>query len=349
MSALDKYPISEELLEVVLKEEELLENAKKLSQRNQEKNRLESEKKTIVSQFSAKINSCDADIEKYSLIGTTGCESRMIKCETHYNDPEKGQKTLYRCDTKEKVRITSMCVSEINDLFINGLGDQIDEFVFKNETKYPMISNDDIDKNDMSWNSVQGPIEAHDLMTFKTKKDKEYRVLKGFDDKGSVYMLQEKIEVKPQEVPEKTEAPAEPSKPKKGRGRPKKEEVKEIPKEEPKAETTPAPVEEQPAEQDLGFDSEETVQEELKLGYGQDVFCFASGHTVSAVPRSEINPAEFIKGKACLTGTKTPLTEDEMINYPFDDDADPRQFIVVRAESTKTAGLVKYLLFKIVE
>jgi septin family protein len=90
---------TEELLECELTNEEYHERSDLLAKKNQERQRLESEKKAVTSEFSAKVNAAVAEINKLSLTISTRRESRNVKIEIKYNNPIVGQKTFIRADT----------------------------------------------------------------------------------------------------------------------------------------------------------------------------------------------------------------------------------------------------------
>jgi len=187
---MERFPKTEELLECDLTPEELIAKGGDLSRKNQEKSRLDDEKKTITSEFKAKIDACDAEINKLALVISTKKESRRVKCETRYNTPEKHLKSLVRLDKGETVKIAPMTQEEICDLFINGLGDQGDRFVFKTEFECPIIDRKDINENDTDWESRTKAVQDYELVNEGIDKNStaSFRVLRGEDN---MYMLQE--------------------------------------------------------------------------------------------------------------------------------------------------------------
>jgi len=186
----------EELLECVLNDTEIMQKANELSRRNQEKSRLEAEKKATTSSFAAKINTCDADIEQLALAISTRRESRPVECETKYNEPVDGQKTLIRTDTNEIVTVKIMTDNEKNDMFINATGEQEDGFVFNDRRTVPIVEKKDFKPSDaQTWESISQPMRAEDMVKAPLDKKVEYRVIKGEDnDSGALrYMLQKTI------------------------------------------------------------------------------------------------------------------------------------------------------------
>lgn len=63
----------------------------------------EEERKTVTSDFAAKINASKATCNKLSNFITNGYEYRDIQCTVEYHKPEQGKKTLTRKDNNEKI------------------------------------------------------------------------------------------------------------------------------------------------------------------------------------------------------------------------------------------------------
>ena len=189
----ERFPKSEELLECVLTEKELLDKGGQLSKKNQERDRLEDEKKTITSEFKAKVDSCNAEIAKLALVVSSGRESRKIRCETRYNTPEHGMKSLVRLDTEETVKIESMSISELSNLWINRLGEIDDVFIFSDRKEVPLFDRETLTPEDIGkWEKLTSPLPAAELYTHPLENKKEYRVIKGIEDENILYMLQTK-------------------------------------------------------------------------------------------------------------------------------------------------------------
>ena len=85
-------------------EEEKRKISMDLATKNLEKERLEDEKKTITSNFGAKINAATADINKLSQNLTSGSEHRYFKC---FRTPDFKKKLVTYTDinTKKIVKI----------------------------------------------------------------------------------------------------------------------------------------------------------------------------------------------------------------------------------------------------
>lgn len=128
--------------------EELKEIGVKLALENQRKERLEDEKKQSQSQFKSEIDAADAKIKSLAQKLARGSEDREIECDILFNTPEEGKKTVKRGDTGEVVQVLNMTESELNDLFVNGLGARKDEneFVFRDKSRAKMCSIAEFDK-----------------------------------------------------------------------------------------------------------------------------------------------------------------------------------------------------------
>jgi len=130
------------ILNCVFTTEELKEIGVKLALENQRKERLEDQKKQSQSQFKSEIDAADAKIKSLAQKLARGSEDREIECDVLFNTPEEGKKTIKRSDTGEVVSTQPMTESELNDLFVNGLGARKDEneFVFRDKTRAKMCS-----------------------------------------------------------------------------------------------------------------------------------------------------------------------------------------------------------------
>jgi hypothetical protein len=69
-----------------------------LANKTKELSAVEEEKKSITSQFSAKINEAKATCNKLSNFISNGYEYRDIECIIEYHKPEQGRKTITRKD-----------------------------------------------------------------------------------------------------------------------------------------------------------------------------------------------------------------------------------------------------------
>ena len=83
---------------------------------NENKNNvsLEDEKKAVMSQYKAKLDESQAQINKLSGLVTDGFEMREVECEAHYHKPERGKKTIIRLDLNKTMAIEQMQDYEYN-------------------------------------------------------------------------------------------------------------------------------------------------------------------------------------------------------------------------------------------
>lgn len=132
-------------LKCVLTLEEIAEIGRKLGNLNQEQARLKLQAKEAASQYKARIDSAQTQIEDLSSTMNCGYEYRSVDCDVLFNTPTEGRKTIVRSDTDEIVEECPMTDDEIQDLFINGLGahDDDHEFVFRDKSRCRMVSEAD--------------------------------------------------------------------------------------------------------------------------------------------------------------------------------------------------------------
>jgi hypothetical protein len=99
-----------------------------LANKDKEVKSLMQEKKSVTSQFTAKINEAEASRGKLSNQVSDGFEYRDIDCEVVFNQPTPGKKTIIRKDSNTLVSVEAMTtadydlINEENNLF-NQLGD----------------------------------------------------------------------------------------------------------------------------------------------------------------------------------------------------------------------------------
>lgn len=74
----------------------------KLANKTKELNAVEEEKKSISSQYKAKVNEVKASCNKLSNQVSDGFEFREIECSVEYHHPLQGVKTLTRSDNGKK-------------------------------------------------------------------------------------------------------------------------------------------------------------------------------------------------------------------------------------------------------
>lgn len=96
-----------------LTKEELLQAGKDLADRTSELSGLQEDKKRVVSDFTAKITSKEADISLLSGKVQSGYEYRMVTCTERLGVPKPDKKTVVRDDTKETVGVEDMSSSEM--------------------------------------------------------------------------------------------------------------------------------------------------------------------------------------------------------------------------------------------
>lgn len=103
-------------LKHVFSEHELLQLAEKLSQKLQEADQKELEKKEIMSQFKAEADSIHADISKVAGKVRAKFEIRDTECKVTFNHPTSGIKRVVRLDTDQIVGDFEMTLEERQDL-----------------------------------------------------------------------------------------------------------------------------------------------------------------------------------------------------------------------------------------
>jgi hypothetical protein len=80
----------------------------KLAQENKNYTAIEDELKSVKSQYKAKLDESDAQINKLSGLVTDGFEMREVECEVHYHKPTQGKKTIIRMDQNKTTAVESM-------------------------------------------------------------------------------------------------------------------------------------------------------------------------------------------------------------------------------------------------
>lgn len=85
-----------------------------LANKNKEVVSIEDEKKSISSQYTARLNECHATINKLSGIITDGFEMRDIEFDVEYHKPDQGKKTLIRKDGNKTAVVEPMTDWEFN-------------------------------------------------------------------------------------------------------------------------------------------------------------------------------------------------------------------------------------------
>jgi len=109
-----------EQLKHIFSQEEILQMSQTLAYENKLHRELEDAKKSAMSDFKWKIDSCAEEISQFPTKINNGFDYREIECETLMDNPTIGKKTIVRLDTKEVVRTERMTQEEMQgDMFEN--------------------------------------------------------------------------------------------------------------------------------------------------------------------------------------------------------------------------------------
>jgi len=95
-------------------QKEVHDHSISLAMKNKEVVAIEDEKKSVTSQYAARINEARAQINKLSSFVTDGFEYRDIECEVQYHKPQQGKKTIIRIDQNKITAIENMSDYEFN-------------------------------------------------------------------------------------------------------------------------------------------------------------------------------------------------------------------------------------------
>jgi hypothetical protein len=113
-----------EILPVPLTEEDKLELGAQIAQFEIEVEEIEHDKKTDNDLYNSRLKEKSAEALQLSKQLKSGTKDAEVECYWGLDDPKPGQKTLYRYDTGEVVRITSMQINDSQmDLPLNDIGD----------------------------------------------------------------------------------------------------------------------------------------------------------------------------------------------------------------------------------
>ena len=104
---------STDLLECLFTEIELKTLSNELACKIIEKRKLEIKKKSVISDFTGKINDMKAEINLLANKINTGKEYRNVDCIITMNSPSTGLKTAQRLDTKENMWTKEMTAEEL--------------------------------------------------------------------------------------------------------------------------------------------------------------------------------------------------------------------------------------------
>jgi len=85
-------------LKCELTQDELSQGAGKLAGLNNKLTAIESEKKSVMAEYTSKIQSCKSEIGVMAGILGNGYEMRRVHCSVIYHKPEDGKKTIQRRD-----------------------------------------------------------------------------------------------------------------------------------------------------------------------------------------------------------------------------------------------------------
>jgi len=105
-----------EYLKYTFTDEELLALSKTMAKKNQDLGEVEADKKRIVADFGAKVQTFESEIATLARKVYSGYEHRNVECEVTYHTPEIGMKTITRTDTGEIVREEAMSTSERQEI-----------------------------------------------------------------------------------------------------------------------------------------------------------------------------------------------------------------------------------------
>ena len=87
-----------------------------LAGKTKEVSSLTEEKKSVVSQWTAKINEAKATCNSLSFKVADGYEHREVECEVIFNQPTNGKKTIIRKDSNTLVGIEAMTQHDWNKI-----------------------------------------------------------------------------------------------------------------------------------------------------------------------------------------------------------------------------------------
>lgn len=85
-----------------------------LAKKTKELAAITEEKKSVTSQFAARLNEVKATTNKLSNQVADGFEFRDIECEIQYHKPQQGKKTIIRKDTNKVAMIETMSEYDYN-------------------------------------------------------------------------------------------------------------------------------------------------------------------------------------------------------------------------------------------
>lgn len=104
-----------EYLKYEFSDDELKDYAKELARENTVAAEAEEQKKAVVAQFTEKVASAKTKISMLSRYINNGYDHRSVDCSIALNDPKAGDKTIYRDDTGEVVKVCAMSEKEMQE------------------------------------------------------------------------------------------------------------------------------------------------------------------------------------------------------------------------------------------
>lgn len=105
-----------EYLKYTFTDEELLVLSKTMAKKNQDLGEVEADKKRIVADFTAKVQTFESEISTLARKVYSGYEHRQVECKVMYHTPDIGMKTIVRTDSGEVVREEAMSTSERQEI-----------------------------------------------------------------------------------------------------------------------------------------------------------------------------------------------------------------------------------------
>lgn len=104
---------TKEYLKYTFSEMEKRDIAQEMARNIQQKEAKEDEKKAIVAQFKAELESIQRDVNQASQRLTNGYEHKNIDCEMWFHSPTEGFCQIFRIDNLEMVRERKMTQDEL--------------------------------------------------------------------------------------------------------------------------------------------------------------------------------------------------------------------------------------------
>lgn len=183
-------------LKCILTTEELAEIGRRLGGLNREQAQLKSQAKEAASQYKARIDSAQVQIEELSDTMNCGYEYRNVDCDVLFNTPTEGFKVIIRSDTGEQVSKLAMTEEEMQDLFINGLGANAEEheFVFRDKSRCRFATADELEtlgsRGEASFEKLtEEPITAEQMVDREHNRPELLLVVEVAEDRFALYQF----------------------------------------------------------------------------------------------------------------------------------------------------------------